>query len=212
MSSSKYVYNYTMTNNNYQDVFDMHYSYNKDPENENNYFETTNDGLIINIYKDDLSFLKGSETFPRSEIRGLDVVKDNVTYILSWDQCIKTYPNGYNFSFCQIFGKEGPNMILRWHDKKYEFISKTSKDCVKIADNDISNDIGNWVNWKIDFLLLNDGGLIRIYKDNICVVELIDINTSGSNDSYIKLGIYSQGMNVMDDMSIGIKNVELSYL
>ena len=82
------IYSYQLDSNNFLDEFNLQYSYDKDPEKEDEYF-VIKDHLQVNIYKDDLSFLKGSETDPRSELRGLTNIKDNIRYSFTWNQNIQ---------------------------------------------------------------------------------------------------------------------------
>lgn len=210
MTSSKYIYNYPLFDNNYQKEFNLQYSYDKDPDKEESYFKTTKDGLKISIYKDDLSFLKGSKTDPRSEIRGLTTINDNIQYTVSWDQYLENYVPDFWFSFFQIFAKDGPNIMLRWKDNQYELLALQGRNKNITFKIDINGDVGRWVNWKIMFLLSPQGGYVRVYKDGFLTSEMKDANTSGGDDSYLKLGIYSQDMNPIDSMSMTIKNIQLS--
>ena len=212
MSSSNYICNYPMTDDKYQKDFNLHYSYDKDPDYENRYFKITSDnpaGLQISIYKDDLSFLKGSKTEPRSEIRSLLVIKDNIQYTLSWDQYIQNYLPSYWFSFFQLFAKDGPNVILRWKNNNYELLALNGKNKSVPIKLNITDDIDKWSNWKIAFNLSVVKGYIRVYRNNILIAEIADANTSGGDDSYLKLGIYSQDMLPINDMNITIKNLQL---
>jgi hypothetical protein len=216
MASANYVYNYPLLNNDYQKDFYLQYSYDKDPDFEEDYFkivETTGpdspSGLKISIYQDDSSFLKNSLTEPRSELRGITNINDNIQYVLNWDQYIENYSAGYSFSFLQIFAKSGPNVMLRWKDDKYELLSLQGRNKIVPVNSDINDDIGKWVNWKLEFIL-GPLGYIKVYKDNILFAEL-NGNTSGDNESYLKLGIYGSDMKPLNNMNMYIKNLELYY-
>ena len=210
MSNSISVYNLPLTDNSYQTEFNLQYSFNKDPEFEEKYFKTSDAGLQINIYKDDQPFLEGSKTDPRSEIRGLSSIKDNIKYILSWDQNLKTYSAGYSFSFFQLFAKDGPNIMLRWKNDKYELLASQGKNKIVPISLNITEDIGRWVTWRIEFLLNPTGGYIKIHKNNMPVGELVNTNTSGQNDSYLKLGIYGQDTALIGTTSLVIKNLQMT--
>jgi len=188
-----YIYNYQMLNNEFKKDFNLHYSYDKDPTFEKDYFKIKTDGepngLQINIYKDDKPFLKESSTESRSEIRGLKNINDNTEYVLNWKQYLETYSDDYNFTFFQLFGKNGPNIMLRWKNSRYELLALQGKNKIVPIDLDISDDIHKWVNWKVEFLL-SSTGYIKIFKDKELFGEL-NGNTSGDNDSYLKLGFYS---------------------
>jgi len=197
MSNINYIYNYEMSNDDYKKDFNLQYSYDKDPECEKEYFkiitsESTDvpHGLEINIYKDDKPFLKESKTDPRSEIRGLKNINDNTEYILNWKQYLETYSSEYNFNFFQLFGKDGPNIMLRWKNNRYELLALQGKNVIIPINLDIKDDIHKWVNWKIEFLLSPISGYVKVFKDDELIGEL-NGNTSGDNDSYLKLGFYS---------------------
>lgn len=210
MSNSISVYNLPFTDNSYQNDFNLQYSYDKDPEFEEQYFKITNDGLQINIHKDDNPFLQGSKTDPRSELRGLTSIKDNVNYVLNWEQCLKTYPTNFSFSFFQLFAKDGPNIMLRWKNDKYELLAVQGRNKIFPIKMNITEDIGRFVSWKIEFLLSTIGGYIKVYKNDICIGEILNANTSGQNDSYLKLGIYSQETQPTDTTSIFIRNLQMT--
>jgi hypothetical protein len=210
MSNSISVYNLPFTDNSYQNDFNLQYSYDKDPEFEEQYFKITNDGLQINIHKGDNPFLQGSKTDPRSELRGLTSIKDNVNYVLSWEQCLKTYPTNFSFSFFQLFAKDGPNIMLRWKNDKYELLAVQGRNKIVPIKMNITEDIGRFVTWKFEFLLSTIGGYIKVYKNDIYVGEILNANTSGQNDSYLKLGIYSQETQPIDTTSIFIRNLQMT--
>lgn len=204
------IYSYKLDNNHFLDEFNLQYSYDKDPEKENDYF-IIKDNLQVNIYKDDLSFLKGSQTEPRSELRGLTNLKDNIRYSFSWRQNIKKFEVDYWFSFFQIFAKEGPNIMLRWKDNNFELLGLQGRNKPVILKTSLDENLNTWVDWKVDFLLLESGGYIKVYKNSVLVGELMDANTSGQDDSYIKIGIYTQECQTQD-MIILLDYLNLKYI
>ena len=215
--SINYIYNYPMVDNSFLKDFNLQYSFNKDPEFQYQYFSiipskpgsSDISGLQISIYKDDLTFLKDSKTDPRTELRGLAILNDNVNYTVTWDQYIQEYPNGYWFAFCQIFAKDGPNIILRWKNNQYELLAIQGRNKTIPIKLNILDDLDKWVNWKLEFLL-STNGYVRVYKNYVLVGE-ISGNTSGGNNSYWKQGIYSQEMQPTNTMDIIIKNLKLYY-
>jgi len=210
MSNSISVYNLPLVDNSYQNEFNLQYSYDKDPEFEEQYFKITDEGLEINIYKDDNPFLQGSKTDPRSELRGLTSIKDNVNYVLTWEQCLKTYPTNFSFAFFQLFAKDGPNIMLRCKNDKHELLALQGKNKIVPIEMNILEDIGKFVSWKIEFSLSAVGGYIKVYKNDTCIGQILDANTSGQNDSYLKLGIYAQDMSPTDTTSIVIRNLQMT--
>ena len=194
MSNINYIYNYEMSDYDFKKDFNLHYSYDKDPNSEKDYFKIKTDGdphgLQINIYEDDKPFFKESNTEPRSEIRGLKNINDNTEYVLNWKQYLHTYSDDYNFTFFQLFGKHGPNIMLRWKNGIYELLALQGKNKIVPIELDIHDDIHKWVNWKIEFALSSIAGYIKVFKDQKLVGELKG-NTSGDNNSYLKLGFYN---------------------
>ena len=201
------IYSYQLNNNDFLDEFNLQYSYDKDPDKEDEYF-IIGDHLQVNIYKDDLSFLKGSETNPRSELRGLTNIKDNVRYSFTWNQNIQKVQDEYWFSFFQIFAKEGPNIMLRWKDNNFELLGLQGKNKPVILKTDLKEHVNTWVSWRVDFLLLESGGYVKVYMNSVLIGELLDVNTSGQHDSYIKLGIYTQECHTQDS-TILLKHLNL---
>jgi len=205
-----HVYNFSMTEDTYTNEFNLQYSFNKDPDFQEDYFKLCSEGLKISIYKDDLPFLKNSKTNSRTELRGLAQINDGIKYTAVWDQFIEQYTPNYWFAFCQIFAKDGPNIMLRYKNNRYELLSLQGRNRTIPTQMSIDEDIGKWVNWKIDFLLLPSSGYVKVYKNDKLLTE-INGNTSGGNDSFWKQGIYSQDMEHSEDMSIIIKNLQLYY-
>ena len=107
--------------------FGFQYSYNQQTNYKNtspnpNYFNFSNEGLIISIHQGDLKFTTSTDTFPRTELRGLQTIYDNVAYKISFDQYISSYPANYNFCWMQVFGATGPNVMLRYKNR-YEIMA-----------------------------------------------------------------------------------------
>ena len=78
--------------------FGFQYSYDKntgysDSSPNPNYYSINSQGLKISVHAGDKTFHNGSPTFPRSEMRGLDVICDNKDYSILFDQMISEYPS-----------------------------------------------------------------------------------------------------------------------
>lgn len=214
----KYLYNLPLTNlTNIKELtqFNYQYSYNKHNTfsqlypNPLYFALNEKNGLEINIYKDDQSLQKGNSSYPRTELKGIENILDNISYTLSFDQLIVNYPGiDYQYSWLQIYGNSGPNIILRFRNKKFQLLSIMGNNEILDLPGSPLDDIGLWINWKLEFLLSSLNGYIKVYKNNVLLGVLIG-NTSGGNNSYLKHGIYSQQMNPIGNMKIYTKNLEL---
>jgi len=171
------------------------------------YFRITEQGLEINIYNGDQTFSKGSPTSPRSELAGMGVlgsIKDNRVYQISFSQLISKYPYSYDFCWMQLFGATGPNILVRLKNGVFELCVKHVA-CLRLPGH-ISQDIGLWVNWRLDFLLATSGGFISIFRNSV-QLGVLRGNTSGGNNSYFKHGIYTQGIHPPSTMTIYTRNL-----
>lgn len=220
MTTSKELINLSMNNNDYLKFFKLQYSYDKKPKNESKptkeeiitrkkYFDIDLEGLRINMHSTDLSHSSSHITDPRSEIRGLFVIKDNIKYISTWDQKIGSIPSGYKFCFMQIFAGDVPNVMMRILNDGYQIGANISNKKITLKTTN-KEDIGKFVNWKIEFLLANKG-YIRIYKNNLSVGEIIG-DLRGNANSYWKQGIYTQGHVKPKNMTLHIKNLKITQI
>lgn len=207
---SNYIYNLQMVDDSYLAHFSTQYSYEADPDYEDDYFKITNEGLDITLHDYDLPFIKNSKSYPRTELRGLDIINDDVEYVATWDQYIKTYSDNFWFIFAQIFGKNGPNVMLLWNKNQYELLALQGKNKKIPIKLNITDDIRKWTNWRIEFLLKNLDGYVKVFRNNVLVGELRG-NTAGENDSYWKQGIYAHECQVKNT-SIVVKKLTLSTL
>lgn len=218
--SSNYLYNLPMTDLTdisqltsagfkYQWSYDQQASFSATNPNPK-YFALGSNGLEINIYQNDNPFQKGSPTEPRTELRGTAVVKDNVQYVYSFDQFLVNLPN-FDYAWCQVFGGNGPNIILRWRSGSMALLVDQG-DHVNVKFSGTPNDdVGKWVNWKIEFMLSTSNGYVRLYRDNVLMATATG-NNSGADNSYIKNGIYSQQMKPSNDVKMYKKNLMLYSL
>lgn len=220
----EYVYNIPITDLNdisqitnsgpgfkYQWSYDQMKGYSNTNPNPNYFKISQPNGLEINIYSTDKPFESGSSTTPRTELRGLAKVLDNKTYIYSFDQFLVNEPT-FDYAWFQVFGGNGPNIIIRWRKGSFELLSiQGDKQIVKFNGNP-TDDIGKWVNWKLEFVLSTNNGYSKLYRNNVLVASTTPGNNSGDNNSYIKNGIYSQQMNPSNDVKVYKKNLELYYL
>lgn len=167
-------------------------------------------GLEMNIYEGDKPFESGSSTEPRTELRGLAKVLDNLVYTYSFDQFLVTEPT-FDYCWCQVFGGNGPNLMLRWRSGSFQLCSLQGDKSILKFPGKPADDVGNWINWKLEFLLSNKGGYTKVYRNNELVIETTPGNNSGENDSYIKNGIYSQQMKPSNNVKVYKRNLMLYY-
>ncbi len=217
-----YVYNLPMTDlkdisqlTKAGDGFKYQWSYDKMKGFSNvnpnpDYFKLVGEnGLEINLYQGDKPFESGSSTEPRTELRGLAKVLDNLAYTYSFDQYLVDLPT-FDYCWCQVFGGNGPNIMLRWRSGSFQLMAiQGDHGSVKFEGNP-QDDVGKWVNWKIEFLLSTQNGYAKVYRNNILLATLNGNNT-GANDSYIKNGIYAQQMKPSNNVKVYKKNLMLYY-
>jgi len=190
----------------FQYSYDKHGGYTNISPNPK-YFRITEQGLEINIYNGDKSHNKWSPTSPRSELAGQDVlggIKDNRLYQISFSQLISKYPSSYGFCWIQLFGAKGPHVLVRLKNGVYE-LCVNGISCLKLPGH-ISQDIGLWVNWRLDFLLATSGGFVSLFRNSV-QLGVLRGNTTGGNNSGFKHGIYTQGIDPPSTMTIYTKNL-----
>lgn len=167
-------------------------------------------GLEMNLYKDDKAFKQGSPTQPRTEIRGLGVIMDNRKYIYSFDQFLVNEP-AFDYCWVQLFGGNGPNLMLRWRSGSFQLCSLQGDKSITDFAGKPSDDVGKWVNWKLEFILSMTDGYCKVFRNDVLVITSPPGNNSGENDSYIKNGIYAQQMKPANDVKVYKKNLIVLY-
>lgn len=175
------------------------------------YFKLTPEGLEMNLYKTDKAFKQGSPTEARTELRGLGVVLDNRTYTYSFDQFLVNEPS-FDYCWCQVFGGNGPNLMLRWRSGSFQLCSLQGKKSIVNFAGKPSDDVNKWVNWKLEFVLSLTNGYCKVYRDGKLVVESATPDNSGDNGSYIKNGIYAQQEKPSNDVKVIKKNISVSFV
>jgi chitosanase len=192
----------------YQWSFDQQSGFSDTKPNPKYFNLIGENGLEMNLYATDKPFKKGDSTKPRTEMRGLAVVKDNVEYTYSFDQYLVNMPN-FDYCWAQVFSSNGPNLMLRWRSGKMQFLS-TQGDGIKNNFNGTpADDVGKWVNWKIVFYLAQSGGYSYLYRNGVLMTKMENVNNSGGNNSYIKHGMYAQQMDPKNDVKMYTKNLML---
>ena len=120
--------------------------------------------MEINLYADDKSHSKSSPTLPRTELRFLEVILDNKPYSFSFDHFISMYPTDeFDYSFAQVFGASGANVMLRYRRGKYQLGGGDGLKAEAVGKP--KENVNVWVNWRIDFVLANTGGYFFLLND-----------------------------------------------
>ena len=167
----------------------------EDPENGSNF-------LRVAVHADDLEFQKGSTTEPRSELRSkLDLIKPRTLYTITWNVNIQKYTTGYYFCFAQIFDPvEGPNIMLRWQRDEYELWVDGTKTILK---GTLDEDLHHTTTWRLTVRLDSSNGLVKVERkrSSDSVFRVLGEKTgktikSGGGEHYVKLGIYTQHVDV----------------
>ena len=202
--SQKTLYDFTMKDENTIDKLSkvVHFQYswpekkgpytmfNPDPK----YFKMVEQGLELNLYPSDKPHQSDSKTLARTEIGfETEILLDDIAYSFSFDHYISMFPKDeFDYSFAQIFGNGGPNVMLRYRGGNYQLMAGGMKSNVAGSPNE---NIEKWVTWKIDFVLATNNGYVRVYRNGSLFLQLAG-NTSGGksrNHSTVKHGMYSQG-------------------
>ncbi len=174
------------------------------------YFKIEDGKLVVNVYKGDKTFKQGSPTDPRSELRFLANVYDDIEYVYSWTSTLTKYTTGDQFCFAQIFASDGPNIMLRFRNGSYQLIASRGNNKNLNLDGNPADDVGKAIYWTIRFKLSYLGGYVSIYKNNL-LLGTIKGDTSGGG-SYIKLGLYMQHQEATDTLSCSFRNMILTIV
>ena len=151
------------------------------------------EGLEINVYPGDKAHHKSSKTNPRSELLVRQVILDNTEYSFEFDHYISMYPQDeYGYVFMQIFGDQDPNIALRYLKGEFELGSKGG--LFMEVDGNARDNVGKWVNWRIDFLLANISGYVEVYRNNELFLKIHGNTIDGktNNNSVLKHGFYGE--------------------
>lgn len=173
--------------------------------------ETSNGGLGLNVYQTDGPFKSGSSTEPRTELRGLSTVFDDIQYVYQWDEILTQYPpSGDQYCLAQVFGS-GPNVMLRFRNGSYELLCTMggNKNLPLSSAGSPKDDLNQLITWRLEFQLSTSNGYVRCFKNGVLQGE-IQGNTSGGGSSYIKLGIYLQEQKPTGTISKTYKNLLLT--
>ena len=218
-SCSQLILSEPFSANSYLNNFRRQCSY-TDPGCSNHYSLEPLNGrsmLKISIFEDDSEFSKGSPTDPRTELRSVkNLVQSGSLYSITWDVYIKKYNPEYSFCFLQLFDAthDGPNVMIRWQHDQYKLWADGRNTLLK---GSIQTDIETLVTWKVNvFMSSGDNGKIEVFKrvSGENSFESLGhlsgaVEEYGSDQYYLKLGIYTQHNDVKDmDMYIANLKVE----
>jgi len=202
----------------YTSVFSEQYSYDQHTTSGHaKHFDVGEHGgrssLRVRIYHDDKALSSGSTTCPRSELSQKDKangLKTEIDYVAEWDWQLQQFTVGYQFAFMQIFGRNGPNIFLRYvrpdgRRDRYQLMCEKchcslDDQCAHHSNDqlfvdlpgDASDDMNKWITWKVEFRLSSgSAGYLRIYRDGQQLHAYKGPTSDGSNHHF-KLGLYTQ--------------------
>ncbi len=197
--------------NKWQYSFNAHSGFSETSPNPAYFSLDGANGLKACIYQGDKPFQSGNSTSPRTEMRNLSSIKDNVAYTLSFDRFLANEPK-FDFCWFQIFGSSGPNLIFRWRSGTYQVLSDAGDHFTTNFPGTPADEVGVWVNWTCKFYLDKKAGWLQLYRNGVMVAEYSGANNAGGGNSYLKSsGIYAQQMNPANDVVTYTRNLVLYY-
>lgn len=169
-------------------TFEFQHSYDK-AEFDPTYVSASSNGLLLSVYPGDKAFKVGSPTDPRNELRLLGSFAEGTDYSYSIDQLITQYVPDYQFSFMQLFGATGPNILIRFRSGAYQIVTRNGN----VHDTTGVKPMTNvWTSWQVKFKLTNDNtGYVHLYRNGILFLAHEGPSSVGGQ-SIAKFGIYSQ--------------------
>jgi hypothetical protein len=101
----------------------------------------------------------------------------NRNYTFIFEQYIpinsSSFSPQFTYAFAQLFGGAGPNILLRAKSTYYQLLINKSSSTIKLyipsssSSAAVSDDVGKWVRWVIQFRLSNDSsGYVNVYRNN----------------------------------------------
>jgi len=179
--------------------------------------------LECKMLSTDLPFKDDSKTKPRTELSFKDkmLIKNDKEYVVTWNILMKEYSNpAYEFSLFQLFSTiGGPNVMLRWNNKRYElYIISTGNKFFPVGE--LTEDLYQITTWRVSFRISQgNNGYVRIQKKLqtetkfSLVGEKTNIPTAytKNDQTYLKLGIYTQCEKPFDATML-INNMTLAEL
>lgn len=201
------IYSYNLSDWSFVDEFNFQYSFNhiEKPVNKS-YFDITDSGLRINLYGDDRSFKEKSDTYPRSELRGLTRILDEVSYTFSFSFFLFEYISGFDFSLFQVFASSGPNIMFRQRNGFLQIAKLRRKKVFLDSVHTVEEDLLKWTDYRFEFKLSKKGYIV-VFRNNYPIIHYFG-DTRGRS-SYLKLGIYAQQMQPPGLISGYFKNIKL---
>jgi hypothetical protein len=190
----------TFADTTYTNVFSEQWSYDQHTSSGHaKHFDVGAHGgrtsLRVRIYEDDKAMDSGSTTCPRSELSQTDKVnglRTEVDYVAQWDARLESYTSGYQYSFMQLFGRNGPNIFLRYVRGTYNLLCEKCSSGEATLPGNAENDLGKWITWKVKFRLSSSSsGHLNVYRDGTQVHAYSGPTSDGSNH-HLKLGLYTQ--------------------
>eukprot|EP00930_Biecheleria_cincta_P102587 TRINITY_DN94354_c0_g1_i1.p1 TRINITY_DN94354_c0_g1~~TRINITY_DN94354_c0_g1_i1.p1 ORF type:complete len:255 (-),score=47.66 TRINITY_DN94354_c0_g1_i1:108-872(-) len=192
--------------------FTLDYDYSQHSSGPSGHFDiVTEDGakaLKMFLGKDDKTFSKGSDTYPRTELADHEVkFQLNEEYSIKWDLKFDKINDDYQFCFLQIFGNSGPNIFLSWQAHQYH-IWVDQHDHVTFPGSAL-DDRGRFMTWEVVFKLGGDG-YIKVYKDGSHVGNFNGWTGGDDAPYHPKFGIYTQHEDKVYDTQLFIRNLVIT--
>jgi hypothetical protein len=188
----------SFANTAYTGVFTEQWSYDQHTtDGHNKHFDigeySGRQSLRARIYHDDKALSKSSDTCPRTELSQTDKkngLKTEVDYVAQWDWQLMSYTEAYQFAFMQLFGGNGPNIMLRYVRNTYNILCEECGTDHTLPGN-ATADVGKWITWRVEFRLSSAKGHVRVHRDGK-PIHSYDGKTSDGSNHHFKLGLYTQ--------------------
>jgi len=204
--SSSLILQENFTTADYVSYFNRQCSY-TDPTCNNHYAILTfqnQTSLRITILPGDQPFQNGSPTDPRTELRMIqDAIKAGVQYTITWNLNVQNYTEGYYFCFFQLFNANAshPEIMLRWENEQYSLWFNASNQHI-ILKGSMQEDVGQTSTWRVTATLKSNNGYLKVERKRSSensfslLGEYTGQTQSGTDDHYLKIGIYTQHTDV----------------
>lgn len=165
------------------------------------YFDFVGDGLTVSLHEGDQPFKKGSNTFPRSELRFTEERPDG-EYWFNLTATFLQVPEGMQFSWMQVFASS-PVVMLRVRNDVTQMVSFDSKSKITefALDRDAENRYALRINAKKD-------GKVSLYINDELLVS-VPAKIRSRDKLHLKLGVYAQQMDPVGITSVRFKDVAI---
>jgi hypothetical protein len=165
--------------------------------------------VSMKIYPTDKAHSIKSKTYPRTEFHSNTTYREGIKYVYSLEQYLVRYTPNYQFAFMQMFGVNGPNILIRWCRNRYQIVTRSGNTS---ADASIIPIVGKWVKWRIEFMIgTSKNSYVKLYRDNKLIAQHNGPSSKGGKFS-LTFGLYSQNMNPPQDIHIKYRNLKFAAI